>query len=130
MDNKFNSTSLLRIFLGLIFLSAGVGRVFNWQIVIPELHQFGLDSVYISIFIIALEIICGLLLIFNIKPKKVLLVFITLLTVVLIWALLVAGKSLIGNASELFTFHLTPSNFFLHFTYLVILVYLLGEKEI
>lgn len=115
---------LLRLFLGLIFVSAGLYRIFNWQGAILELSKLNLNSVYLSVFIVAMEIIGGLLLIFNVKTKKVLIVFIIFLALTLVWALIISGKSLLGNAFELFTFNLTPTDFFLHFTYLIMLIYL------
>jgi len=130
MNNiSFKPTSLLRIFLGLVFVSAGLFRIFNWQMAVAELSRLNIYSPYLSIFIILLEIIGGLLLIFNIKTKNALAGFITFLVFTLIWALVVSGKSLLGNASELLTFHLTPTDFFLHFTYLIILIYLFSTKE-
>ncbi|MEI7424725.1 MAG: DoxX family protein [Candidatus Staskawiczbacteria bacterium] len=130
MKINFKPNNLLRIFLGLVFTSAGLYRIFNWQSAILELPKLNLNSVYLSIFIITLEIIGGLLLIFNIKTKKVLLGFIVFLTITLIWALIISGKSLLGGISELFTFDLNPTDFFLHFTYLIILIYLLTKKSI
>ena len=122
---KLEATDLLRLFLGLVFISAGLYRIFNWQQAIWELSKLNLNFAWLSIFLILLEIIGGLLLIFNIKTKKVLLIFAAFLALTLIWALIISDKSLLGNASELFTFDLTPTDFFLHFTYLIMLAYLL-----
>jgi len=129
MKINFKSNDLLRIFLGLVFLSAGLYRIFNWPMTILELSKLNLNSVYLAIFIIALEITTGLFLIFNIKTKKVLISLIIFLTITLIWALIISGKNLINNASELFTFHLTPTDFFLHLTYLIILIYLISKNQ-
>ena len=124
MKNNFEPTGLLRLFLGLVFVSAGLFRIFNWQSATLELSRLNLSSAYLSAFIIALEIIGGLLLIFNIKTKKVLLIFITFIVFALIGAFLSAGKDIILNAGELFVFTPTPTDVFLHFTYLVIIIYL------
>ncbi len=128
MRINLKPNNLLRIFLGLIFTSAGIYRIFNWQTAILEISKLNLDSVYLAIFIIALELVGGLFLIFNVKTKKVLIGFIIFLAITLIWALIISGKSLLGNIAELFTFQLTPTDFFLHLTYLIILLYLLIKK--
>jgi uncharacterized membrane protein YphA (DoxX/SURF4 family) len=125
MKNNLQPTSLLRTFLGLIFVSAGLYRVFNWQAAISELSRLNLNSVYLPILIIALEIIGGLFLIFNIQAKKVLLIFIIFILLALASAFLIAGKDIISKSVELFVFNPTPTEVFLHFTYLIILISLL-----
>jgi uncharacterized membrane protein YphA (DoxX/SURF4 family) len=129
--NKINlePKTLLKLFLGLVFVSAGLYRIFNWQSAILELSELNLNSIYLLIFIIALEIIGGLFLIFNIQAKKVLLVFIIFIIIALISAFLVNGKDIISNLGQLFTFSPTSTDVFLHFTYLIILLYLFGKKE-
>jgi uncharacterized membrane protein YphA (DoxX/SURF4 family) len=129
MKNYFKPVALLRLFLGLVFVSAGIYRIFNWQAAVLEIHKLNLNSVYLSIFLIAIEIIGGLLLIFNIKTKKVLLVFIIFIIIALVSAFLANGKDIISKSGELFTFSPTPTDVFLHFTYLIILIYLLIKKE-
>lgn len=126
---KIEPESLLRIFIGLIFLSAGIYRIFNWQQANIEFSALKLNSVYLIALAMILEIVGGLFLIFNIKTKKVLLAFVIFIILALISAVLGAGKDLIAKSSELFVFDLTPTDFFLHFTYLVIIIYLLGKKE-
>jgi uncharacterized membrane protein YphA (DoxX/SURF4 family) len=127
--NNLKPITLLRLFLGLVFISAGVYRIFNWQSAALELSRLNLSSAYLSAFIIALEIIGGLFLIFNIQAKKVLLVFIIFIVFALISAFFAAGRDIISKFGELFIFSSTPTDVFLHFTYLIILVYLLSKKE-
>lgn len=110
--------------MGLIFLSAGLFRIFNWQQAILEFSMLGINYTWLIIFTIVLEIIAGLLLIFDIEIKKVLLVLIAFLAATLLWALMIYGRSLIDNANELFSLDATPTDWFLHFTYLIIMAYL------
>ncbi len=121
---KFNATNLLRLFLGLVFISAGLYRIFNWQQAALEFSKLHLNSVYLIALTVALEIVGGLFLIFNIKTKKVLLIFIIFILLALIGAFLVAGKDIILKSGELFAFDLTSTDVFLHFTYLIILLIL------
>ncbi|MBI2054164.1 MAG: DoxX family protein [Candidatus Staskawiczbacteria bacterium] len=127
IKNKINPVYLLRLFLGLVFLSAGIYRIFNWEKAILEFSQIAIFSVlpyYALIFTVALEIIGGLLLIFRKKARLVLFVFIVFLVIALSAMIMNNGKELLSNAGELFSFDATPTDVFLHFTYLVILTYL------
>jgi len=130
IKNKLMPISLLKLFLGLVFLSAGIYRIFNWQSAISEISNLNIifPSI-ISAIVVILEIIGGIFLIFNIQTKKTLLTFVTFLAITLFWTLIISWKSLINNAGILFTFRANPTDFFLHFTYLIILIYLLYNKE-
>lgn len=127
--NKFKSDDLLRIFLGLIFLSAGIYRILNWRQAILEFSKFDLDSAwYLIVLMIILEVVGGLFLIFNIKIKETLIAFIIFIILALIAAFLTSGQELISEFNQLFTFSPTPTDIFLHFTYLIVLVYLILKK--
>jgi len=130
MKNDIKPLALLRIFLGLVFLSAGLYRVLNWHEVTLEFSNLKLNSLYLPILIIILEIGAGIFLILNIKLKESLLVLIIFLIFTLIWTLVIFGKDLISKSSELFTFQTTPTDFFLHLSYLVILIYLFSVAKI
>jgi uncharacterized membrane protein YphA (DoxX/SURF4 family) len=117
--------NLLRLFLGLTFLTAGIYRIFNWQQTTAEFSNLHLNFAYLSVLTIILEIAGGLLLIFNIKTKKVLLIFVVFILLALASAFFANGKNIISGFGELFFFSPTPTDVFLHFTYLIILIYLL-----
>ncbi len=110
-------------------MSAGFYRIFHWQEAVLELSKLNLNFAYLPVLIIGLEIIGGLLLILNIKTKKVLLVFIVFISMAIIGAFLSSGREIILKSEELFVFNPTPTDTFLHFTYLIILIYLLNKKE-
>jgi uncharacterized membrane protein YphA (DoxX/SURF4 family) len=116
---------LLRLFLGAVFLSAGIYRIFNWHQAVLEFSGLNINSAYLIILTIILEVFGGLLLIFNIKTKKVLLAFIIFIFFALAAAFFNFGGDIISKSGELFFFNPTPTDVFLHFTYLIILIYLL-----
>jgi uncharacterized membrane protein YphA (DoxX/SURF4 family) len=126
---KLEATDLLRIFLGLIFISAGIWRIFNWQQAVLEFTRLNLNYSYLIVFAILLEIIGGLMLAFNIKTKKVLLAFVIFILLALINAFLISGKEILIKSGELFVFTPTPTDVFLHFTYLIILLYLAFQRR-
>ncbi len=121
----FGNFNLLRMFLGLIFLSAGIFRILNWQQATLEFSMLGINYAGLIVFTIAMEIIAGLLLIFNIETKKVLLALIIFLTTALLWVLMISGQNLINGIKELFFLDATPTDWFLHFTYLIVIIFLL-----
>lgn len=130
IKNNLKIKNLLRIFLGLTFLSAGIFRIFNWNKAIIEFSGLNLGTAYyLIVLIIALEVIGGLLLILNIKTKEILLAFSLFIAIAIIIAFMANGNNIIANFKELFTFTPTPTDVFLHFTYLIILISLLAKKE-
>ena len=130
MKNILKPFNLLRLFLGLTFLSAGIYRIFNWNQAVVEFSRFGLGSAYyLIVLMIILEVAGGLMLLFDIKTKKVLLAFTIFILIALIGAFLVNGKGIISGLGQLFTFTPSPTDSFLHFTYLIILIYLLSKLK-
>lgn len=125
---KIKPIDLLRLFLGIVFLSAGIYRAFHWQQALLEFSILNLSS-YLIYLTVLLEIIGGLALIFNVKTKKVLFVFIAFLLIALINVFLTSGKNIISQSGELFFFNPNPTDVFLHFTYLVIILYLVTQKK-
>ena len=122
---KFDPRFLLRLFLGFVFLSAGTYRIFHWQEALAEISTLHLPLIpLMSFLVITLEIIGGLMLIFNLKSKWVVMVFTVFLAITLLQTLLFSLNTITANFGELFFYSLTPTDFFLHVTYLVILLYL------
>jgi len=129
ITNNMQNNFLLRLFLGLTFLSAGIYRIFNWHQAVLEFSRFGISSAYyLIILMIILEVAGGLLLILNIRTKEILLAFIVFIIIALISAFLVNGREIVSGLGELFTFNPSPTDSFLHFTYLIILIYLFNKK--
>lgn len=132
MKIRINQKELLRVFLGIVFLSAGIFRIFNWQLAVIEFSRFPFGQLnnYLIVFVIALEVIGGLLLLFNKKTKIVLVIFIVFLFLALVQIIATNFHNLLTQSSELFFFEATPTDVFLHFTYLIIIIYLFFDRSI
>lgn len=116
-------SDILRILMSVIFISAGIFRIFNPGPAEAELIRLGLPSFFIW-FILAIEISGGALLLFGKSVRKVAVMFILFLLFALISALVINGREIISQIEELFVFDATPTDFFLHFVFLIILIFL------
>lgn len=118
----------LRILLAFIFLTAGIFRIFNPSAASLELVSLGLSH-YFSWPIIILEIVAGLLLLFNYFTRSVYYSLILFMVLTLFWALIFFGEKLVGAAGELFVFNITPTDFFLHAIFLLLIITLLRLRK-
>ena len=126
---KKSPENLLRILIALTFLSAGIFRVINPSFASLELKNLYLPA-FFSLPLIFLEIGGGAYLLTRGKYyRQVLLIFIIFLIFALTNALRVDFVGLVKNVSELFVFNLTPTDFFLHFVLLVVLLFLFLKKK-
>jgi len=123
-----NPENILRIFLAFVFLTAGIFRIF-----IPDMAVFEFTALKLPVFLsgvtVFFEIGVGLCLLFNKYVKFIYWLLIVFLIFILIWALMINGKSLFFSAGELFIFNLTPTDWFLHFVFLLITITLLIKKK-
>ncbi|NLZ74702.1 DoxX family protein [Candidatus Falkowbacteria bacterium] len=119
---------LLRIFLAFVFLTAGLFRIFNYDLAIAE-FSFLRMPVFLCPLVIIFEIGAGIFLLFNKYVKQVYLALIVFLIFVLSLALVIRGEAMIASAGELFVFDLTATDWFLHFVFLLIAVMLLAKKK-
>jgi uncharacterized membrane protein YphA (DoxX/SURF4 family) len=119
--------SLLRILMAVIFISAGLFRIFNPIAAENELIKLGLPN-FFTWFILVIEIGGGFVLLVGKYLKIVLVIFVIFLLVALGGALLSNGYNIIAQAGELFIFDATPTDFFMHFVFLVILIFLFRSK--
>jgi uncharacterized membrane protein YphA (DoxX/SURF4 family) len=121
-----NKNKILRIFLGIVFFSAGIYRAVFWKTAMQEFSRFPEKiSVWLAILVIILEIWGGILLILNKKIRLVLAIFAIFLSLAILQITITNLPSLVNNFAELFSFNPTPTNIFLHLTYLLILISLL-----
>lgn len=125
---KIKSQDILRIFLGVVFLSAGIFRVFNPLLAQDELQNLKLTG-FLTYFLIVFEILAGLLLLSKKYLKAVYMALVFFLVFALINALVVNGKNIIDSAYELFVFNANPTDFLLHFIFLLILIVLIKELK-
>ncbi|MCF7862137.1 DoxX family membrane protein [Candidatus Woesearchaeota archaeon] len=120
--------SLFRLFIGIVILSAGVFRTLFFENAIAESQVLGVPF-WFAYFIIIFEIVCGIMLIFNLKVKWVLGSVAIFLIIAILVAFIGYGAQLWENAGELFVFDPNPTDIFLHITYLVIIFALLFDKH-
>jgi len=118
---------ILRIFLSLVFLSAGIFRIFNYQAVVMEFSQLEIP-IFFSYLVILFEIIAGLFLLFNKFSHQIYYLLVFFVTSALIWAFMINGRSLLADIGELFVFNLNPTDVFLHFVFLLIVIYLILRR--
>lgn len=121
--------SILRIFLAFVFLSAGFFRIFNPDMAVSEFTALGLP-IFLCPLMIIFEIGAGVGLLFNKFVKYISLSLIAFILFALFEALIIDGKEIIRGAGELFIFNLTPTDWFLHFVFLLIVFILfVGRKS-
>lgn len=120
--------ALLRYFLAVVFLSAGMVRIFLPIAAEQELLALQLPT-YFSIYLSLFEIIVGLMLIFNQGTKYVYICLTVFLIATLSWALIIQGPELIKAIEELFVFDLNPTDWFLHFVFLLLVLRLLTSQQ-
>lgn len=124
---KISIEDILRYFLAAVFLSAGIFRIFNPEMAEQEMLSLSLPPVF-SYFLIFLEIGSALLLLLNKWTKIVYWVLTVFLVSALEMALAINAKNIFAAASELFVFNLTPTDFFLHAIFLLIIILLIFKK--
>lgn len=117
---------ILRIYLGIIFLSAGVYRIFHLSRAYSEIVSIapGFYGLFLALTII-LEIFLGAFLILDFKVKvaaEALFTFVAFATILMI---IRSGREIFQNFSDLFFFNATPTDFFLHLTYMSMLLALI-----
>ncbi len=120
--------NFLRIFLALIFLTAGIFRIFNPRMAIIELVGLGLPA-WLSPLIIFFEIVVGLFLLVNRYSRFIYYLLIIFIVIALGWAFTISGGDLLRSARELFVLNLNPTDIFLHFVFLIIIFTLLRLKK-
>lgn len=124
----FNSEKLLRIFLALVFLSAGVYRVFNPDIAVQEFINLKLPTIFSPLMII-FEIGAGLGLLINKYTEGIYCSLLVFLIIILGWAFIIDGQNILSQIGELFVFNLSPTDWFLHFVFLLLAIILLVKNR-
>ena len=129
-----HALTILRVGIGLVFLLAGLHRIFFFSIGYQNFLDLGiLFATPLLIITILVEIICGFLLIINRFIIPASLAIIALLATGIIVSFVKAGYNFIEDINELFILTATPTNILLHITYLVgiltLLLYSLSKKK-
>ena len=120
----------LVLFVGIVFLSAAVYRIFDYSVGVGEFNQLKIPLFFLP-FIIILEIILGVLFILNKKVVYASVVSIIFLSVAVLVAFISNFSAIIINLSELFSFRANPVDILLHIMYifLLFLIYLEYKKN-
>ena len=120
--------ALLRIFLGFVFLFAGIFRIFNPELVRLEFIKLSLP-LSISWVVIVFEICAGLGLLLNRFTKQIYISLLFFLGFILFFAVILKGSEMFKSAGELFSFDLNPTDVFLHFVFLLIVFILIFKRK-
>ena len=120
---------ILRIVMGLNFLTAAIFRTFNFGFAKTEVNSLLLPW-FFALVVIGVEYICGIMFLMNKKPKAVAGVLIGFLILATILGTIAYGPiQLLKDSGELFVYNLDPTDIYMHITYLVVLVYMFFELK-
>jgi uncharacterized membrane protein YphA (DoxX/SURF4 family) len=119
---------VVRYFLALVFLSAGVFRLLAPVAAELEFSRLGLPE-ELSLLMTVFEIIAGLCLIFSLFLRVVYFLLASFLAFALFWALFRNFSGLISSAGELFVFDLSPTDWFLHAIFLGLILCLAIRRK-
>lgn len=109
----------LRVFLGIVFICAAAYRTFHYDAAVREMNVLALPTILI-IPIILLELGIGAALIAGWRTRQVTILTALFLIFAVSTGIIIGGQNIIASAGELFIFNPTPTDIFLHGTYLVI----------
>lgn len=123
-----NPEDILRIFLAFVFLSAGTFRIFHPEVAASEFSSLGMPIIFAPLMVV-FEISSGIGLLLNKCTDFIYLVLIIFVVFALNLALIINWQGLLASAGELFIFNVTPTDWFLHFVFLVIALTLLIKKN-
>lgn len=115
---------LLQIFLGIVFIAAGLYRIFNFSLAEQELLVLSLP-VFLVIPLVLFEVIGGVLLVLDRYTKQLIYAFTSFLILAVIIAFITNFSTIITGFKDLFFFNPTATDVFLHLTYIFMLVVLL-----
>ncbi len=115
-------TKIITIYLGLVFISAAIFRIFNFGIAKQEMALLSLPE-FLAVFVIIGEIFLGITFLMNKYIKIASISAIAFLLFALTLALVRNGAYLLSQAGKLFVFDLEITDFFLHLNYLVLLIF-------
>jgi len=118
MKNKLN---ILIIFMGVVFLSAALYRIFNYEIAVTEFTNLKLPLFLIPMTIL-LEIVIGILFIVRKYIKYAVLVASFFLVSAIFIGIISNFTNIAERVHELFVFNAEPTDIVLHILYVGILI--------
>ena len=122
-----NGIDLVRILLGIVFLSAAVYRLFNYDAGINELSGFSVEFLLIPMIILELSI--GILLLINKGVRLAAITASIFLILAIVMGFVNNGKNIVSNLGELFVFNANPTDILLHIIYLAVLIFLFKKYK-
>jgi len=125
---KIKIEDIFRIFLVLVFLSAGIFRIFNPELAQQEAFLLGLPTSF-SYFLSIFEVTIGFLLLIHVWTRLVYGVLAGFLIAALELAFVIKNKEIFSSISELFVFDLNPTDIFLHLVFLFIVVLMIFREK-
>ena len=125
---KENPLDILRVFLALVFLSAGFYRIFCPSAAVLEFTHLQLPIPF-SWLTMIFEVIAGIGLLVNKYTKIIYSLLVIFLMIALIWAFIINGPVLLLTAGKLFVFNPDPVSVFLHFVFLLMIIVLMINRK-
>ena len=117
---------LLIKFIGIVFFSAGIHRIFYKSQREYEIYNLLNLPKYTDILILIFEIVGGIILLFDLKyVKETLIALLVFCSMGVLLLLINNFDKIMSTYNELFTLKADSLSFFLHITYLLIIVYIL-----
>ena len=121
---RYSIDQAIRIFIGLVFLSAAVFRIFSFPTAELEISSLGLPG-WAPFFVIALELVIAIALLTNRYVKHALLVTSVFLVSTIVLGCSLDADRIRSQLAELFVFNATPTDVFLHAVFLILVLLLL-----
>jgi len=128
--NRFKEKPLdiLRVFLALVFLSAGLYRIFDPSAAALEFTNLKLP-VFLAWLAMLFEVIAGLGLLINKYTKVIYSLLAIFLIIALVWAFVINGSVLVLTVGKLFVFNPDPVSVLLHFVFLLMIIILMIDRK-
>ena len=120
---KIKNFNILLFFLGIVFLSAAVYRVFNYSVAMQEFSQLRVPLFFLP-FTIFLEIIIGVLFLTNKKVRYASMSAAIFIVVAITFGLVSNFSNILKNITEVSVFRANPTDMLLHFVYLLIFIFI------
>jgi uncharacterized membrane protein YphA (DoxX/SURF4 family) len=121
-------TRIITLYVGIIFLSAAMYRIFNLSIAKQEMILLNMPQFFV-ILIIIVETFLGVAFLLNKYIKIASITAIAFLVSALTLSIILQGASLISQVGKLFVFDLEITDVFLHLNYLILLLFVYFDNK-
>lgn len=122
--------NILEKFIGLVFLSAGIHRIFLKNQRENEAYNMIKLPKYSDYLIIIFEIVIGIIILFDLPGKYYSLIFVTIMASIGTLLLVINNwDNIIKTYTDLFTLQTNSLSVCVHLTYIVILIFLIKNYK-